>query len=276
MNPLLAWNLDPLLVAALLLVGAIYLRGWSLTRSQVQTLQDGRRLASFLFGLLLLFLASDSPLDAFDEQYLSVHMLQHLLLMMFAPAFVVWGYPVTPLVRGLPRALMKRAVGPMVRVSAVGMLFRFVALPPVAFTLFAVSTIAWHVPALYELALRSERWHAVEHASFFWTGLLFWWAVIVPPPGKRRWPLWASIPYLVFADLINTALSAFLVFSDRVLYPSYVAARSTGLTVRDDQTLAGAIMWVPGSVIYLVPAIVIAAQLVSPPRAAEHTIRTSR
>ena len=84
-----------------------------------------------------------------------------------------------------------------------------------------VAMFAWHTPALYELALRSSAWHQVEHACFFLTSLIFWWPVVQPWPSRARWPRWAMVPYLLIADLQNTALSAILVFSDRVLYPSY-------------------------------------------------------
>ena len=89
----------------------------------------------------------------------------------------------------------------------------------------SLATWGWHVPAAYELALRSPAWHVVEHASFLAAGLLFWWPVVQPWPSRPRWPRWAMIPYLLVADLQNTALAAMLVFSDRVLYPSYARGR---------------------------------------------------
>jgi putative membrane protein len=86
-----------------------------------------------------------------------------------------------------------------------------------------VSTIFWRTPKFYELALRSPSWHGAQHASFFWTGILFWWPVITPSPARQSWPRWTLIPYLLLGDILNTALSAFLVFSDRILYPSYAS-----------------------------------------------------
>jgi cytochrome c oxidase assembly factor CtaG len=131
--------------------------------------------------------------------------------------------------------------------------------PPVAGVLFAASMIFWHIPRLFELALASPFWHDIEHATFFWGGILFWWPIIE----SRHWPRWVSIPYLLFGDLLNTGVAAFFVFSGRVLYPSYAAARVNGLSALDDQVLAGLIMWVPGSVIYLVPAFVITMRVVA-------------
>ncbi len=111
--------------------------------------------------------------------------------------------------------------------------------------------------------LRSPAWHGAQHASFFWTGILFWWPVVQPGPGKSRVPNWAPIPYLLFADILNTAIAACFVFSGRLLYPSYAAVRAGGMSAQSDQTLAGAIMWVPGSIIYILPAIVFTMRLVS-------------
>jgi ferredoxin len=106
-------------------------------------------------------------------------------------------------------------------------------------------------------------WHALQHASFFWTGILFWWPVVQPGPGKSRSPRWMAIPHLLLADVLNTALSAFFVFSGRLLYPTYGAVRGGWSGAEQDQTIAGLIMWVPGSVIYLVPTFVIVVRLLS-------------
>ncbi len=117
------------------------------------------------------------------------------------------------------------------------------------------------MPRAYELALRSPAWHRVEHACFFGAALLFWWPVV-----RARRPRWALIPCLLLADLQNTALSALLVFSDRVLYPSYATApRLFGLAALDDQISAGVIMWVPGSLVFLGPALVLCVRWLSPP-----------
>jgi polyferredoxin len=117
--------------------------------------------------------------------------------------------------------------------------------------------VLWHVPKLYELALSSPAWHSVQHACFFWSGVLFWWPVIQPGPGKPRWPKWVAIPYLLFADILNTLLSVVFVFSGHLLYPSYGVVRASTMGALEDQSLAGLIMWVPGSIVYLVPAFVL-------------------
>ena len=101
--------------------------------------------------------------------------------------------------------------------------------PAVCWVLFILSNILWHLPAFYELALRSPAWHKVEHFCFLATALLFWWHVVQPWPSRPYWPRWAMIPYLLLADLQNTALAAFLSFYDRVLYPTYPNAPRFGI-----------------------------------------------
>ena len=92
--------------------------------------------------------------------------------------------------------------------------------PVICWIVMAVTLCAWHVPAAFDLALRSPGWHKVEHACFFGASLLFWWPVVRPFPAIRSWPLWSVPLYLLAADLLNTALSAILTFSDHVLYPT--------------------------------------------------------
>lgn len=260
---LASWSLDWRVIAILLATAFIYLRGWVRGRRLIRGERDYARLGSFVAGLAVLFLALESPLDAFDSLFLSAHMAQHLLLMMVAPPLLLLGGPVLPLLRGLPKGFVKEGLGPFLAWPALRRFATLLVSPPVAWLAFAVSTIFWHLPKIYELALGSPAWHATQHASFFWTGILFWWPVVQPGPGKSRWPEWIGIPYLLFADVLNTALSAFFVFSGILLYPSYAAVRASGMTAQDDQILAGVIMWVPGSLIYILPAIRFTMRVVS-------------
>lgn len=256
---LTSWRFDPRVVTILLGVSVVYLRGWLHGRRLIRDEKDLSRLAAFCGGLAILFLALESPLDAFDALFLSAHMTQHMLLMMIAPPLLLLGHPLVPLLRGLPRKFVKEGLVPFLSWPALRTILRWLTSPPVAWLTLAVSTIVWHLPTLYQLALRSPGWHSAQHACFFWAGIFFWWPVIEPGRGGSRWPRWTMIPYLLLADLINTALSAFLIFSGRVLYPVYEAARVSGIGALHDQATAGAIMWVPGSLVYLLPAIVIAA-----------------
>lgn len=262
-----SWTFEPWIIIPLLLVASIYLRGWRDLHRRLPRRFAVWRLIAFQAGLLTLFLALASPLHPLAELLLQFHMIQHLLLMMVIPPLLLLGAPVLPLLRGLPRPVLQDGLAPVFASTVLRRLGHFLTHPIVCLLAFTVSTIAWHMPGLYELALRSEFWHHVQHAFFLSTGLLFWWPVVQPWPSRLRWPRWTMIPYLLFADIQNTALSAFLIFSERILYPTYAAVpRLWGISALDDQAAAGAIMWVPGSVIFLIPVGVLAIRLLDSPR----------
>src|SRR5262249_11961431 len=152
---------------------------------------------------------------------LQVHMLQHLLLMMAAPPLLWLGAPLFPLLRGLPRPVRTYWVAPLVRAPSLRRSFERLTHPIAAFALFAAATWFWHLPAAYELALRSPGWHYLQHACFLGTALLFWSPVVRPYPSRPGWSPWLLLPCLILADLQNTVLSALLTFSDRPWYPHY-------------------------------------------------------
>lgn len=257
-----SWTIDPWIILLLLLSAWIYLRGWLGLRRLQPHRFTAWRLASFLAGLLVLWLAIASPLDALGSLMLSVHMTQHLLLMLVAPPLILMGYPAIPMLRGLPNGIRKNWLGPFIASRGVHSFFRFLVHPVTAWIGFVVMTWAWHVPAFYELGIRSDQWHAVEHACFVVTGLLFWFPVIQPWPSTPIWPRGAMIVYLLLADIQNTIFSAIFSFSDRIIYPSYRATDGLmGIDMLDDQALAGAIMWVPGSLLMFIPVGFIAAEL---------------
>jgi len=262
-----SWSVSPWLVALLLLVTAIYARGWRDLHAQMPARFPRARLVAFVSGIATLFVAIASPLDAFAFLLLPVHMVQHVLLIAAAPALLLLGYPAHPLLRGLPATVAKSGLGPFLAWPALRRLGERLAHPLVGAFAMAAATWGWHVPAAYEQALRAPAWHAVEHASFFVAGLLFWWPVIRPWPSRPRSSRWWMVPYLLIADLQNTALAALLVFSDRVLYPSYAQVPRLGaLSVLEEQALAGLLMWIPMSIAYLVPAGLITLRLLSPKR----------
>ena len=262
-----SWTFDPWIIIPLLLAGAIYLRGWRELHRRLPRRFAVWHLIAFQAGLLTLFFALASPLHPLAELLLQFHMIQHLLLMMVVSPLLLLGAPILPLLRGLPRPVLQHGLGPFFVSRALQRLGRFLTHPLVCLLAFTVSNLTWHVPGLYEIALQSEFWHDVQHICFLSMGLLFWWPVVQPWPSRLRWPQWTMIPYLLFADIQNTALSAFLIFSERVLYPTYAAVpRLWGITAMDDQAAAGAIMWVPGSVIFLVPVAVLAIRLLDSPR----------
>ncbi|MGD1090914.1 MAG: cytochrome c oxidase assembly protein [Bryobacteraceae bacterium] len=263
MDPLAAailasWRLDVRLVAVLLVVVWLYVRGWRKLHRESPRRYTVERRAAFLAGLTLVFLALASPLDAFGALLLEVHMIQHLLLIMVAPPLIWSGQPVIPILRGLPQRFFKDGLGPFLRWHALQRVGRAVTHPVICWLAMAFAVVFWHIPRWYELALHSQAWHELEHACFFYAALLFWWPVIQVWPSRRVWPRWMMIPYLVLADMVNTGLSAWLVFSNHVIYRTYeLAPRLGDSTALSDQSTAGAIMWVPGSIVYLIPALIL-------------------
>jgi cytochrome c oxidase assembly factor CtaG len=192
-------------------------------------------------------------------------MAQHILLLTVAPALLLLGDPLLPLLRGLPHFLRRSLVAPLLRQRALRAAAHAMVHPLPALLLSSIIFWSWHLPTLYQLALRVPAVHLVEHASFLAGGLLFWYPVMQPWPSRSQWPRGAMIPYLLVADVQNTVLAAVLTFSDRVLYPfNEFHGRAMEAASLDDQVLAGVIMWVPMSLAYLVPAALLTIRLLSP------------
>ena len=180
------------------------------------------------------------------------------------PPLLVLGAPLVPLLRGLPRWMI-RGLRPVFASRAVHEVAHLLAHPVFAWVVMNVAYLGWHVPQAFELTLRPEAWHDFEHMCFLFTSIAFWWVIVEPWPSRRRWSRWLVIPYLLTADVMNTILSAVLAFSGKVLYPSYGAAeRIFSLTPLQDQVLAGAEMWVLNSLVFLVPVAVIVVRMLSP------------
>jgi putative membrane protein len=266
-----SWNPPVATIAMLLILAALYARGFYRLHSQMPERFPTWRLATFMGGIAALFVAVASPLEALDDQLLQIHMTQHLLLMLVAPSLLLAGAPAIALVRGLPPRIAKALVGPLLRSDTVRRLFAWLMQPLVCWLAFVVATWGWHLPFTFQLALRSDGWHLIEHTCFITTALMFWYPVVQPWPSVSRWPRWAMLPYLLLADGQNTILSALFMFSGRLLYPYYATGpHFAGFTPMGDQIVAGALMWVPGSIVYLVPATLIMFQMLAPQKLSLH------
>jgi cytochrome c oxidase assembly factor CtaG/polyferredoxin len=259
-----SWPLDPWLVAALLASAGVYLRGWLALHRRDPLRWHAGRLAAFVSGLAAVYLALASPIEPLANLLLQVHMVQHLLLMMVAPPLLWLGLPLFPMLRGLPRPIRTSWAIPLLSSPPLRRLFGRLTHPFAALVFFVAATSLWHIPPVYDLALRSAGWHYLEHVCFLGTALLFWYPVVRPYPARPRWSLWLLVPVLLLADLSNTVLSALLTFSDRVLYRYYTEVpRVGGISALDDQSAAGVLMWVPGSLAFLLPLFVIGIHLMS-------------
>jgi putative membrane protein len=255
------------LAATFLLVvpAFVYLRGWL----RLRLVSPGRvpiwRLTAFTGGLILVWAVTATPLAMLDHLSLTFHMVKHLLLMTVAAPLVLAGAPTLPLRHGLPIGFVH---GEQFRRSRPARWAgRWVAHPVVGWVAATVAVIGWHLPGPFQLAMRSPWMHGVEDACFLLAGLLFWRPIMIAEASPRaarssRW--WIAL-YLFLATLPCDILSAFLTFCNRVVYPCYLSTtRPFGLTPLQDQECAGALMWVWVTFAYLIPAVVITMQILSP------------
>lgn len=262
---LCSWPFAPWLLATLLLTAGIYLRGWTMGRLRLGIRakpQAANGPAALLGSLAAIYLALASPIEPLAHLLVQVHMLQHMLLTMVAAPLLWLAAPLLPMLRGLPGPVLVHWVTPLMATRPLRRFFTRLTQPQVALPIFVAVTWLWHVPWFYDRALRSDGWHYAQHGSFFAAALLFWYPVVRPYPCRPRWSMWLLFPYLLLADLSNTLLSAMLTFSGRVLYPYYTEVpRLGGISVLDDQAAAGVLMWVPGSLVFLVPLFFIGVRL---------------
>jgi cytochrome c oxidase assembly factor CtaG/polyferredoxin len=240
---------------------ALYLSGWRRLHRRDPMRWTAVRAGCFVAGMAALAVALWSPLEERGQMLLSWHMTQHMLLSMVAPPLLLMGWPFMPLMHGLPRWIAVGLLGPLLAWSGLrGLLARLVH-PKVAWPVSVAVTWAWHVPAAYEWALSGPVPHGIEHACFLWSGMLFWWPVVEPWPWRGPWPRWSMAFYLLLADVANTFVAAILAFAPSVIYGTYaLTAPALGVDPLADQRLAAAIMWLPGQLLLLVPAVVILAR----------------
>src|SRR6202795_3521510 len=257
---------------ALIFAALVYLRGWLRIRRLNLESVAGWRVASFVLGLLSIWVATASPVSSLDHESLTAHMVQHLLLMTFAPPFILLGAPMKPLLHALTRRSV-HVIGRLFQSARMQQLERALVHPAICWLGAATTLVAWHIPAVFMLGLRSQMWHGIEQASFLTTGFLFWWPVIQSRPIVSKWPESLMLLYLFLATLPCDILSGFLVFCDRVVYPVFLSSpQSFGLSALEDQQCAGALMWTCVTVVYLIAAAIFAARLLSPLRSEEQSI----
>ncbi len=266
---LLNWDIPPLTTLALLLTALVYVRGWLLIgRTRPEQFPEWR-LGCFLGGLFTLFLAVASPFDTLMTGcFLGAHGAALSLHVGCASAAAA-GLAPGSAAAGLPRAFVRRASWAAFphALAAEGR-----ALPDQpetrAWLMMNLAYLGWHIPKAYELALRSEDWHNVEHACFFLDQHIFLvadsTALAYPAAGA---PLDADSLYSFRRHCEHRALGCALLPPGGRLYPSYVLQTNPlGWNAVYDQAAAGAFMWVFGSTVFLIPAFWITMRLMSPNR----------
>lgn len=243
------WQLEPL-VAGPLLVFAV---GWLLLVWRVRRLHPEHpvplvRTAAFFSGLAAIAIALMSGIARYDTTLFSLHMVQHLLLMMVAAPLLALSAPVTQLLRAAPPEIRQGWIIPVLHSRLVEGLGH----PVVAALTFTVVVWGSHFTALFELALENQGVHDLEHAAYLAAAILFWWPVIAADPARRRMPFPVRALYLLVQVPVNSFLGMAFVFAPAPLYAHYAALGSIyGTTALADQQLAGGIMWLVGDVVFL-------------------------
>jgi putative membrane protein len=251
------WPFEPLSTACLALSGYLYIRGlrqfWKVRRGTGIKRWEA---ACFGLGWLFLFIALLSPLHPFGSVLFSAHMTQHEILMLAAAPLMVLGRPLVVFLRALPA----RWSGSLARASnrpAWHRTWALISAPLAAWLIHAAALWVWHIPSLFQATITSEPIHIAQHASFFLTALLFWWAAM-----ERRGPLGYGLGVLaMFTTAMHSGvLGALITFAGSVLYPIYQGrTEAWGLTALEDQQLGGLIMWVPAGILYIIAGLCLAA-----------------
>jgi putative membrane protein len=247
----LAWGAEPWVLACLALSLLLYVIGarrlW-LRMSHARP-RFVRQAACFGAGWLVLVIALASPLDGAGSLAFSAHMVQHELLMIVAAPLMVLGRPLGVWVWALPQA-WRGGVGSVTHAGAIAWCWALITRPLSAWMLHFAALWMWHVPAFFQAALQNNGIHALQHASFLFSALLFWWAVLGKQAGAR-----GHAVVSLFSTMMHTgALGAMFTFSEKAWYPVYgdSAWHAFGLTQLEDQQLGGLIMWIPGGLAYVI------------------------
>jgi putative membrane protein len=245
---LLEWRMEPMVLLGL----AVAAIAWLMLARRVAARHPGHphprwRSAAFLGGLAVLGLAVLSPIEAYEGELFSVHMLQHMLLELVAAPLLLLGAPAT---------LALRAATPSVRSRLLTVLHSRIvtvlSFPLLAWVLFAAVNWGWHFSKLYDLALETPWLHDIQHLTFLGAALLFWWPVIGADPARWRLPHPVRLFYLFLAMPQNSFLGIALMSAPTALYPHYLTnVRNWGPTPAVDQSVGGMLMWVGGDVVFL-------------------------
>ena len=252
---LLLWSFDPTIVLPLLIAGGAYLWAVRLVdAAHPHSPVPRRRIVAWLAGLIVIEVAIQSPIEAYDLTLFSDHMVQHILLTIVAAPLLALGAPITLLLRAARPEARKRWILPVLH----SRVMRVISFPVVAWILFTGYMWLAHFSSLYEWSLENPFVHQAEHLGFIVTALLFWWPAVAadPSPWRMRHPQRLVYTFLQMPQ--NTFLGLTIYSSTVPLYPYYLnLPRTWGPTVIDDQQIAGGLMWISGDVVFMLAIMLI-------------------
>jgi len=232
-SPPITWSLDPSVIAGVLLLSAAYVWGWRRARLPGQPHPPGYgRLVLFAASMLTTLVALVSPLDGLSDDLMVMHMIQHTLLLDLIPILMILS-----LTKGILRPITRRVTAIEQRVGPL-------AHPSFAVVMYVGMMVLWHLPTMYDLALRYQNSvHVLEHLCFAFAGTLFWWHLLSPIRARMRLGGMGPIVYITVAKLLVGAIGAILAFVPQELYPWYATHEHYwGLAPHVDQSLAGVYM----------------------------------
>ncbi len=238
------------------ILAAIYLHGWWRLRQRgAHRLANWQRVALAILAFGTLALAFLPPITTYENRSFFVHMIQHELLIEVAPTFLWLAHPVAFWLWGMPRrwrhVLTTRVLAPHTRARY---WLRRLTPPRVVVPLYLTVVTLWHLPPIYDTALRVPLLHGLEHLSLWFTAVLYWWLVTAAPPqwhghSRRQLP----VVYVILAYLHNEILGVGLTLIRQPIYSFYERVSPPwGLSPLADQSLGGAVMWIPGEFIYAI------------------------
>ena len=253
MSPDISWSLDPVALVAVLAIAVLYLKGWGRARRPHEPHPPGfGRLAVFGAGLVAILVALVSPVDRLGEQLMVMHMLQHILLLDIAPIL---------LILGLTKVLMRpatRALGAIERRAG------YLAHPALALAAYVVFMWLWHIPALYDAALRHSGIHVLEHICFAAAGTLYWWHLLSPIRSRMRLGGMGPVAYMVGTKLLVGLLGVLLAFAPNSIYPFYShQPHYWGLSPSEDQSMAGLLMALEQSIVMGIALVFLFVQMLA-------------
>ncbi len=247
-----SWHWRPDVLLVLLVLGTLYITGWWRLRCRQPQVARPWQLALYLAGLAVIAVALLSPLDPLGSLLLAAHMIQHELLTMVAAPLLLLANPLPAVLWALPRSVRHRLGRLLTRGTRVRLIVRVLTWMPISWLLYMVVFWGWHLPAAFEMSLRSELVHNVQHLSFFATALLYWFPLINPAPrvhghiayGLRLAYIAPVVPLML--PVMSIALSA-----QQVFYPYYTTVpRLWGLSPLEDQTIGWVLMGSLDGIIY--------------------------
>ena len=253
---LYSWSFDPLIISVLAVSAFVYVNG---IRNLWRAGGNGHGIsrweaAAFAFGWISMFVALVSPLHPWGEVLFSAHMTQHEILMLISAPLFVLGRPFVAAMWTLPHP-SRRPVSRIWNRTSLKVVWRALSAPFAAWAIHALALWIWHVPYLFQATLKSDLVHTLQHASFFLSAMLFWWAIIYGGRGVASYG--AAVLYLFTTSIHSGLLGVLLTLTTRVWYPDYSATtESWGLTPLEDQQIGGLIMWIPAGLVYIVAALV--------------------